>query len=153
MPGALLLWTFWLVLAAEPPAIERLAWLSGCWRSEGGEPGSGEQWTSPAGGTLFGMSRTVRNGKTVAHEFMRIEETGSGSLVFVAAPSGQDGNTFELESIGGHEVTFADPAHDFPQRVIYRLLEPGRLLGRIEGVINGQFRAIDFPMAREPCGE
>jgi len=84
---------------------------------------------------------------------MRIEETESGSLILVATPSGQDTNTFELADIAEHEVTFADPAHDFPQRVIYRLLGPDRLLGRIEGDFNGQFRAVDFPMTRERCGE
>jgi len=144
---------FCTVFAAEPTAIDRLAWLSGCWSTDGREPGSGEQWTKPAAGTLLGVSRTVRNGRTVAYEFMRIEETESGSLILVATPSGQDTNTFELADIAEHEVTFADPAHDFPQRVIYRLLGPDRLLGRIEGDFNGQFRAVDFPMTRERCGE
>ena len=35
---------------ADPAAA--LAWLAGCWASEGAEPGSGEQWMPPAGGTL-----------------------------------------------------------------------------------------------------
>lgn len=153
MLRALILLPLWSILAAESSAIDRLGWLSGCWTSDGGEPGSGEQWTRPAAGTLFGMSRTVRGGRTVAHEFMHIEATENGSLVFVAAPSGQDSNSFQLVEITEREVTFADPAHDFPQRVIYRLLEPNRLLGRIEGEINGQFRAIDFPMTRERCIE
>ena len=40
---------------ADPAAA--LAWLAGCWASEGGEPGSGEQWMPPAGGTLLGRTR------------------------------------------------------------------------------------------------
>ena len=36
------------------------------------DAGSGEQWMTPAGGTLLGISRTVAKGRTVAHEFMQI---------------------------------------------------------------------------------
>ena len=38
--------------ATETGSVEDLAWLAGCWASIGGEDGSGEQWTSPAGGTM-----------------------------------------------------------------------------------------------------
>jgi hypothetical protein len=153
MPRILLLLLFLTARAGEPVAITRLDWLSGCWSSDGGEQGSGEQWTTPAAGTLFGMSRMVRGGETVAWEFVRIHETDNGSLSLVAVPSGQDSHTFQLAEISEHEVVFADPAHDFPQRIIYRLLEPGRLLGRIEGEVNGRFRGVDFPLTRASCGE
>src|SRR6202012_23245 len=57
---------------AEAMDISHLSWLSGCWNSEASEPGSGEQWLPLAGGTLLGVSRTVKQGKTVAFEFMQI---------------------------------------------------------------------------------
>jgi hypothetical protein len=56
--------------AAGPSSVDDLKWLTGCWASVGGETGSGEQWTIPAGNTLFGVSRTVHGGKTVAYEFI-----------------------------------------------------------------------------------
>lgn len=148
----LLLW-FAVGLADDSISIDRLAWLSGCWTSDGAEEGSGEQWSKPGGGTMLGTSRFVRNGKTVAYEFTRISETEDGSLVFIAAPSGQAGNAFPLASIDSHEVVFADPEHDFPQRILYRLIAPERLLGRIEGEVDGQTRAVDFPMTRSNCRE
>ncbi len=140
-------------LVEEPIDIDRLAWLSGCWTSDGAEEGSGEQWSKPGGGTMLGTSRFVRNGKTVAYEFTRISETEDGSLIFVAAPSGQASNAFPLASIDSHEVVFEDLEHDFPQRILYRLIEPERLLGRIEGEVDGQTRTVDFPMTRSDCRE
>jgi len=134
---------------ADPAAA--LAWLAGCWASEGGEPGSGEQWMSPAGGTLLGMSRTVAKGRTVAHEFMQIREIEPGRLAFVANPSGQAQATFPVKSLGEREVVFENPTHDFPQRVIYRLDETGVLRARIEGLIADKPRAEDFPMRRVRC--
>ena len=134
---------------ADPAAA--LAWLAGCWASEGGEPGSGEQWMSPAGGTLLGTSRTVAKGRTVAHEFMQIREHEPGRLAFIANPSGQAQATFPVKSLGEQAVVFENPTHDFPQRVIYRLDEAGVLRARIEGTIDGKPRAEDFPMRRVRC--
>ena len=131
--------------------IDQLGWMSGCWASDGAEAGSGEQWMRPAGGQMLGMSRFVRGGKTIAFEFIRIFENETGSLTFFAAPSGQASHSFALANLSANEVVFEDPQHDFPQRILYRLVEPGRLLGRIEGMSKGEQRTVDFPMTRETC--
>jgi uncharacterized protein DUF6265 len=140
-----------LVPKPEGASASSLAWLAGCWASEGGEAGSGEQWMAPAGGTLLGVSRTVTQGKTVAHEFMSIRETAEGGLVFVAHPSGQDEASFPLARQGQQEIVFENLSHDFPQRVIYRLDVEGVLRARIEGVTGGKAKAIDFPLRRVSC--
>lgn len=137
-------------LAGDDP-VAGMKWMSGCWASMDGEPGSGEQWMAPAGGSMFGMSRTVRNGVTVAFEFMRITEDEAGKVVLVALPSGQQPTTFELLSLSDNEVVFVNPEHDFPQRVIYRLMSGNLLTGRIEGVVSGTAKSIDFPMNKTDC--
>ena len=58
--------------SARAADISQLAWLGGCWKSETAEPGSGEHWLPLAGGTLLGVSRTVKQGKTVEFEFMQV---------------------------------------------------------------------------------
>ncbi|MGI9199880.1 MAG: DUF6265 family protein [Woeseiaceae bacterium] len=131
--------------------VRQLHWLSGCWASAGGEAGSGEQWMRPAGGVMLGMNRLVHDGQTVAYEFLRIFENASGSLTYLAAPSGQKSNAFDLVSISATEVVFEDPDHDFPQRIMYRLDDPDNLLARIEGLSKGVPRSVDFPMTRATC--
>ena len=137
--------------APKPDAFARVAWLAGCWQAEGGEPGSVEQWLHPAGGTMLGMSRTVRGGETVAHEFLQIRRRADGALVFIANPSGQAEATFALQDGQGDAAVFANPAHDFPQRVIYRRVGADRLAARIEGTQDGKDTGIDFPMRRAAC--
>ena len=132
--------------------IARLQWLAGCWASARGEPGSGEQWTAPAGGTMLGTSRTIKAGRTVEYEFVVILEDDAGGLAYVAHPSGQPLAAFQLARIADREVQFENPAHDFPQRVGYRLDAAGkRLLAWIEGTRDGRARRVEFPLLRTPC--
>jgi hypothetical protein len=136
--------------AAGATAIEELEWLAGCWASELEGPGSGEHWLAPAGGTMLGVSRTVRGGRTVAWEFVRIAEVAPGKLAYIAQPSGQREATFPLLRIGDRELVFENLEHDYPQRVIYRL-QGDRLQARIEGTHEGQPNSIEFPLRRAPC--
>lgn len=137
--------------SAQPSALDQLAWLAGCWASESGESGSGEHWLPLAGGTMFGIGRTVRNGKTVEYEYLQIRLNAEGQPVYIALPSRQKETTFVATSVGDKAVTFENPQHDFPQRVIYKALPDDRLAARIEGLRNGVVRGIDFPMRRISC--
>ena len=136
---------------AAESSVESLAWLAGCWQPEQGDAGSGEHWLPPAGGTMLGVSRTVKNGKTVEFEFMQLRTSAEGKLVLIALPSGQKETTFVASAVSERSVTFENPQHDFPQRVIYRLQPEGRLVARIEGTRDGKVRGMDFPMKRVSC--
>jgi len=136
---------------AQENQLSALAWLTGCWSPEGGEPGSMEHWLPPAGGSMLGVGRTIKNGKTVDHEFMQIRLSASGKLVFIALPAGQSEATFTAVSVTKNEVIFENLQHDFPQRVIYRSVSGERLEARIEGMRERKLRGIDFPMKRVPC--
>lgn len=139
-------------VSASESQLEKLKWLAGCWASESGEPGSGEQWSSLAGSTMLGVGRTIRKGKTVEHEFLQVRLDAEGKVVYIALPSHQKEATFVASSIGEGTATFENPAHDFPQRILYRALPEDRLVVRIEGVRGGTMRGIDFPMNRVQCG-
>ena len=140
-----------LSMAQVTEPITSAAWLAGCWAVDGKEAGTGEQWMAPAGGTMLGAGRTVKNGKTVGFEFMQIRSSEKGKLEFVAMPSGQNETTFSLVSRTEESLVFENPGHDFPQRVIYRSISTNQILGRAEGSMSGSLRGIDFPMNRIPC--
>ncbi|HEY1090672.1 MAG TPA: DUF6265 family protein [Burkholderiaceae bacterium] len=137
-------------LAAQADELDKLAWLAGCWQQEKGDAGSIEQWMAPAGGTMLGMARTVRKGKTVEHEFLQIRAGTDGKLAYTAKPSGQAEASFALKEQGEQSVLFENPTHDFPQRISYRR-EGAALMARIEGLRNGTLRGIDFPMKKVAC--
>jgi len=132
------------------PAAEQLGWLAGCWEARSGPRVVEEQWMRPRGGSLLGMSRTVAADSTVGHELMRIVERGGG-LVFEAHPSGQAPAEFAASEVGDERVVFANPAHDFPRRIVYRRVGTDSLVARVEGERNGAARGSDFRYARVAC--
>ena len=73
---------------AADEGVEAVSWLAGCWQGSFGEPGTVEHWLAPAGGTMLGMSRTVKQGRTVEFEFMQLRESATG-LSFIAQPGGR----------------------------------------------------------------
>ena len=141
-----------LTAQAQAQPIERIGWLACCWGSEKGETGSGEQWLPHAGGTMFGIGRTVKGGKTVEYEFLQLRANEQGKLLYTALPSNQKQTTFTEKSFANNEIVFENLQHDFPHRIIYRLESPQKLIARIEGLRTGQPRGIDFPLQRVACG-
>jgi hypothetical protein len=131
--------------------VQRLSWLSGCWQQSGRGRTVEEQWMSPRGGTMIGMGRTVR-GDTALVEFEHLQILArNGRAVYHAEPSGQKPADFEAASVSDTLVVFENPAHDFPQRVIYRRRGADSLVARVEGKQNGQTRGFDFLYARTAC--
>lgn len=131
--------------------IERMAWLAGCWQSQPGEPGSVEHWLPPAGGTMLGVGRTVKNGKTVEFEFMQLRQLPDGALAYIAQPSGRPPTVFRAASLGSSDAVFENAEHDFPQRVSYSRPSESRLSASIEGLRNGTPRRIAFEFSRASC--
>jgi uncharacterized protein DUF6265 len=137
-------------VTAPPPPISNLAWLTGCWERRAGSRLVEEQWMAPRGGTMLGMSRTVRGDTLVEFEQVRIYERG-GSLVYAANPSGQEPAEFVSTSITDSMVVFENPAHDFPQRIVYRRAGADSLAASVEGAFQGKPRTVRFPYTRTEC--
>jgi hypothetical protein len=129
--------------------IDRTAFMKGCWERRAGNRLVEEQWMVPRGGIMLGMGRTVRGDTLVEYEHMRIYER-NGRLVFAAQPSRQALAEFESTTIDANSIVFANPAHDFPQRIRYRS-SGDSLFARIEGTMNGQERGVDFRYVRVGC--
>lgn len=150
LPAAMSLVTALTAGAAEPQ-FEHLSWLAGCWKSPAGEPGTIEQWTPLAGGTMLGLSRTVDGGTTVTYEFMRIARGDAGRISFFAQPRGVAPTEFAAIRTTLTEVVFENAAHDFPQRIVYRFEAPATLRAHIEGTIDGKARREEFLFVRSSC--
>jgi hypothetical protein len=128
-----------------------LAWLAGCWETTRGTSVVEEQWMAPRGGVMMGMSRTTKDDAVQEYEFLRIYRSGD-TLTYAAMPSGQPSAEFKAPLPTGPRVVFANPAHDFPHRIIYERVTADSVAARIEGDRAGLTRGISFGYRRVKCG-
>ena len=116
-------WMIGALLTAVPAQAQSGAplpgWLAGAWCTEG--PASHrtcEYWTPDSGGVMIGASITTRSGKAVEYEQERIEPV-DGMPVFFASPGGAPAIAFRAVASDAASITFANDAHDYPQRIRY----------------------------------
>ena len=115
---------------AVPATIDRVSWMAGNWVSGDGGVSVEERWTPPAGGAMLAVSRTVKGGRMVGFEFLRIVER-DGGLVYVAQPGGNPATDFTLTALSGTSATFENPEHDFPKQIRYTKRPDGSLEARV----------------------
>jgi hypothetical protein len=149
MLHALLVLALALASPAPPTDVSALSWLSGRWIGSHDGADTEEFWSDVRGGTLLGLHRDVKAGKTVGFEFFRIEAVPEG-LTYFASPQGRPATPFRaIENVKGR-VVFENKEHDFPNRILYWLGEDGRLHARIEGTLRGQPASEEWTWSRQP---
>ena len=134
-------------LTIQNPTLADLAWISGGWQSApGGRRQVEEHWTSAAGGSMMGVSRTVAGDKTVEFEYLRIEQRADG-IFYVAHPKARcPGTDFKLTRASATEAVFENPQHDFPKRIVYRKTGDDGLTATVDG--GDGTKALSFAFQR-----
>ena len=139
-----------VVTNARAEAIDRVAWLAGCWRGGDADRVIDEQWMSPRAGLMLGMARTATPTRANSYEQMRIETDGD-TRMFTSKPLGKPEESFRALAGNDDAIVFENLVHPFPQRIIYRRSGPASLAARIEGLRGERLVGIDFPMQRVAC--
>jgi hypothetical protein len=146
VPGAAALVRSAAPVVDDAPA-PRFGWLAGHWCAQHGGELLEEFWLPPAGDLALGMGRTLKDGVTTSHEFLRIE-TRNGGTRLTAIHNGQSPTAFELTASGPKWARFENPQHDFPTRIEYRRTSAG-LHAQIAGPDqNGGEATIPFDYRR-----
>ena len=107
-------------VSAEEEDAPFPAWLAGAWSLSGeGDRWTEEFWTHPRAGMMIGASREGQGESLRSWESIRILRTADGSLAYVPMPNGGPPVEFAMSNQGTQSIEFANPAHDFPQRIRY----------------------------------
>jgi Domain of unknown function (DUF6265) len=128
--------------AAHSQEIEKLAWMTGTWTQTKGDETVQESWLGPRAKMMVAVNLTS-SARRNSFEFLRIVEK-DGALSYLASPGGKAPVEFKVKEIGEKKVVFENPAHDFPQRIIYAIEADGAMKARIEGTIQGKERGMEW---------
>jgi len=134
----------------DVPRVAQVGWMAGCWQQTTGARVIEEQWMRPRAGLMLGVSRTAVGDSLREYEQVALFERGE-HLVYAATPAHQEPAEFTSLAASDSAVTFENPTHDFPQRIIYRRRGADSLVARVEGMRGGQLRGRDFAYRRVPC--
>jgi hypothetical protein len=127
--------------------MPRFDWLSGHWCTQAGGEVIQEFWLPAEGNVALGLGRTIKAGKTLSFEFIRIE-VRDGLPHFIAVLEGQPPTAFRLTASGTDWARFENPQHDFPRRVEYRRT-PSGLHAEVAGPgADGKEKTIRFEYRR-----
>jgi hypothetical protein len=131
------------VVQAQERDLSAFGWLAGGWQSSDG-PATEERWTSPTANLMLGVSRTVKEGRTVGFEFLRLEKRGA-DIYYVPQPSGRPPVDFKLTSAENGTFVFeSTEGVDRVHRIEYRREGTDGLYARIDGVQNGKPFLLEY---------
>lgn len=103
--------------AQEAPSFP--GWMAGAWTLSEGERWTEEFWTEPRAGVMLGASREGQGETLRSWEAIRIVRKLDGTLAYIPMPNGGAPVEFALVRQDAMSIEFANPAHDFPQRIRY----------------------------------
>ena len=95
------------------------SWLAGTWAMQDGATWADELWTDPRGGVMLGVSRNGFGPDLKNWELTQIKTRKDGSLAYIVQADGKPAVEFPLVLISAEAIEFANPAHDYPQRIRY----------------------------------
>jgi hypothetical protein len=135
-------------LPGQSSETDTLSWMAGHWCLKDTGRTVEEYWMRPHGGTLLGLSRTLKGERTAEFEYMRIMHV-NGVLTFIAQPGGIPPTSFKRTDGGKDWVRFENPQHDFPKRVEYK--RAGNALHAEVSAPGQDGKTRALPFHYEPC--
>ncbi|MFZ5477258.1 MAG: DUF6265 family protein [Myxococcota bacterium] len=143
----------WLLvpLALADPAsdLAGLGWLAGEWRGKVDGATFVTAYTSPEGGLVLSVSKTIEGGRAVFHEFERFE-VKDGAVVLTPYPGGRQSVPFTLTGYDPkvRSATFVNAGHDFPTEITYARVADDRLVVTLTGKAAGKSDVVRFELSR-----
>lgn len=122
-------------------------WLVGKWKLESDRVELYEEWKTDGKHRLKGESYVMRDDQKQVSEILFLEKFDD-QWAYIALPEGQSIALFALVNSENNEFVFENKEHDFPQRIIYRLINQGEISASVEGEKNGELKTMNFKFTK-----
>ena len=128
--------------------MKKLEWIADKWINKDNESETIESWEIINDSLFEGKSVTIKNGKEVFSEKLKIEKQGPDIFYVADVAHNPAPVSFRLVTLSDTAAVFENMEHDFPKRITYKY-ESGSLHAWIEGPAkDGAWKKIDFFMQK-----
>lgn len=129
--------------------LDDASWLIGTWVNTTPRGKMVEEWKKESDSSFVGKSYFIKT-DTMPAEALKLVQRGK-DLFYIPTVNNQNGGlpvTFKHTIASKTQMVFENPAHDFPQKISYKLINKDSLVAEISGMRNGQLKTIKFPMKK-----
>ena len=131
-------------------AVENANWLIGRWENNSAEGNLSEFWAKANDSTLLGESYFVIKNDTVFGEKVELMQR-SNDFIYEARVAKQNGEKpvpFKLTKSSETEMIWENPAHDYPNKIVYQRVGNDSLVAQIFGTKDGKAKNEFFKMKK-----
>ena len=132
--------------------LEKMSWLVGEWENKMPEGNLTETWIKANDSTFTGKTLFIKDKDTIHSEEIVLTQKGE-TLLYIPTVKGQNDNKpveFKMtESKTENEFAFENPAHDYPQKIVYKKVSDTNLVATISGKQQGKQSSESYPMSKK----
>lgn len=120
-------------------------WLLGSWKMPTNKGCIIESWKKQNDSLYIGFSGFVKGKDTIPEETVELKKVNEDWFYIPTTANQNDGKPVSFKVIFARTKEFIceNLAHDFPQRINYRLFKKN-LLASIEGKVDGVFKKVNY---------
>lgn len=130
-------------------SFQKLNALTGLWRMETKKGPLYESWQQVNDSVMKGISYRLNQGDTMILEIVSLVKRGAFIYYIPNVEENKREVVFTLRSTTDDKYVFENPAHDFPQRIVYELPRGKVLHAWIEGKTKDGVRRSDYSFMKQ----
>lgn len=124
--------------------ISSFEWMEGKWVGKYDTVPIFEQWKPREGKIMKGRGGVLSGKDTVFSEMISIEQRGSDLFYIAIVGHNRQPAEFKFTGYKNDTAVFENPAHDFPQRVLYYKKPDGSVYAAVDGKYKGKYVKEEF---------
>ncbi|MFT3794118.1 DUF6265 family protein [Flavobacterium sp.] len=135
----------------QPAQITKADWLLGDWENKTPQGDLSESWQKANDSTYNGASYFIKGKDTLFAESVVLSEK-NGEVLYTVTAKGQNNDlpvAFKMTTATAKQIIFENPAHDFPTKIQYQLVNKDSIVAQISGKQEGKPASETFAFGRK----
>jgi hypothetical protein len=131
--------------------MNKANWFLGEWQCMSSYGNFTEKWEQLSDSTMIGQSHIIKGNDTVFKENIVLEQRNDTLFynVLIKNKDQEENTSFYLTKSSNNQLVFENPKHDFPTKIVYKLIDNDSILASIHGKEKGIEKSENFPMAKK----